>query len=82
MNKCYNLNDMQPVPTINVSSYQTLQPLMASLKSQTDKLPKTSLPTETEGTIQENVSPLPPVTLYNAYGVLDAKNPNALIGYA
>jgi hypothetical protein len=73
---------MQPVPSINVNSYETLQPLMAALKSQTDKLPKNSLPTETQGTIQENAHSFPQVTLYNSHGILDKNNPNTLIGYA
>jgi hypothetical protein len=71
---------MQSVTSI--SSYQTLQPLIAAMKTQTDKLPKTSLPTETEGTIQENTRSLPQVTLYNAHGILDSKSPNTLLGYA
>ena len=42
-----------------------------------------TLPTNTEGTIQENNSHLlPPVTLYNSHGILKKTNPNSLIGYA
>lgn len=71
---------MQSVSSIN--SYQTLQPLMAAMKTQTDKTPKTSLPTETLGTIQENTQSLPSVSVYNAHGILDSKNPNTLLAYA
>lgn len=71
---------MEPVTSIN--QYQTLQPLMAALKSQSDQMPKNSLPSDILGTIQENVQSVPNVTLYNAHGLLDAKKPNSLIAYA
>jgi hypothetical protein len=74
------INATEPVQ--KVSNYLELQPLMASLKAGSDNLPKTSLPTETEGTIQSNAHLLPKVTLYNAHGILIKTNPNSLIGYA
>lgn len=65
-----------------VSNYLELQPLMASLKAGSDNLPKSSLPSETQGTVQSNTHLLPKVTLYNAHGILSKTNPNSLIGYA
>ena len=55
---------------------------MASLKAGNDNLPKSSLPSETQGTIQSNTHLLPKVTLYNAHGILSKTNPNSLIAYA
>jgi hypothetical protein len=78
--KLYNYRAMQPVTSIN--QYETLQPLMAALKSQADQLPKNDLPVDVMGTIQENSHSLPNVTLYNAHGIIDSKNPNSLIAYA
>lgn len=69
-------------PVTKTSNYVELQPLMFSLKSSNDKLPKNSLPQNNLGTIQENTHLLPPVTLYNAHGILEKTNPNSLIGYS
>lgn len=49
---------------------------------QTDQLPKDALPVDTQGTIQENAHLMPPVTLYNAHGILTKSNPNSLVAYA
>ena len=65
-----------------VSDYVGLQPLHAAILSNTDTLPKTSLPTELPGTVQENTHNIAPVVTYNAHGVLNSKTPNALIAYA
>ena len=78
--KMYNYKAMQSVTSIN--QYETLQPLMAALKSQSDHLPKNGLPVDTHGTVQENAHNLPNVTIYNAHGIIDSKNPNSLIAYA
>lgn len=74
------MNSIQSVT--KTSSYLELQPLMSSLKSSTDKLPKNSLPENTFGTIQENAHSLPSVTLYNSHGILEKTDPNSLIGYS
>jgi len=71
---------MQSISSVN--QYETLQPLMAAMKSQTDHLPKNDLPVDTMGTIQENAHNMPAVTLYNAHGILSKTSPNSLIGYA
>jgi len=74
---------MQPVSLVSsVNEYVDIAPLFKAMKTQTDHLPKNSLPTETLGTVQENTHSIPQVTLYNAHGILDKKNPNTLIGYA
>jgi hypothetical protein len=75
------VNTTQPVT--QTSDYLQLTPVMHAMKTSNDKMPKNTLPTNTEGTIQENNSHLlPPVTLYNSHGILKKTNPNSLIGYA
>lgn len=71
-------------PVTQVSDSVALQPLIASMQAGSDKLPKNSLPTNTEGTIQQNADKASSldVTLYNAYGVLSRNKPNSLIAYA
>ena len=71
-------------PVTKVSDSIALQPLIAAMQSNNDTLPQNSLPTNTEGTIQENADKASSldVTLYNAYGVLSRNKPNALIAYA
>jgi hypothetical protein len=70
--------------TPQVSDSIALQPLIAAMQTNNNKLPSNSLPVNTEGTIQENAekAAIPEVTLYNAYGVLNRNKPNALIAYA
>jgi len=65
-----------------VSNYVGLQPLHAAVLTNTDTLPKTALPTELPGTVQENTHNIAPVVTYNAHGIINAKTPNALIAYA
>jgi hypothetical protein len=65
-----------------VSTYMGVQPVLAATKTAADDLPKTSLPTEVPGTVQENTHNIPPVVTYNAHGILNTKNPNSLIAYA
>lgn len=67
-------------PIISVQSQ--IDPLFATMLAANDQQPKNALPTETEGTVQENTHLLPPVTLYNSHGILKKSNPNSLIGYA
>lgn len=71
---------MQTVTSVN--QYETLQPLIASMKASNDHLPKNTLPVDIHGTIQENAHSLPAVTLYNAHGILEKTHPNSLIAYA
>lgn len=73
-------NSIEPIS--QTSKYIQLQPLMYSLKTSNDKLPKNSLPENTFGTIQENAHSLPSVTLYNSHGILEKTDPNSLIGYS
>jgi hypothetical protein len=65
-----------------VSNYMGVQPLIAATKTAAGDLPKTSLPTEVPGTIQENAHNIPTVLTYNAHGILNTNNPNSLIAYA
>jgi hypothetical protein len=71
-------------PATSVSNYLELKPIMAAMKSGNDHMPKNTLPSDTNGTIQENAEEkkLPKVTLYNAHGILTKTDPNSLIGYA
>lgn len=69
------------ITTPQVSNYVGIQPVIAATKASNDKLPKSASPTGTLGTIQENVHNIEPVVLYNAHGIIDAKNPNSLIAY-
>jgi hypothetical protein len=75
------------IPTIpetvkQTASYLQVTPIMESMRSNNDKRPTNSLPTETQGTIQENAHSFLPVTLYNAHGILKKTDANSLIGYA
>jgi cytochrome bd-type quinol oxidase subunit 1 len=69
----------------SVSNYLELQPVMHAMKAANDHSPKNSLPSDTEGTIQQNADAqkLPKVTIYNAHGIIvNNKNLNSLIAYA
>lgn len=70
--------------TTQVSDSIAIQPLIAAMQTSNNKLPKNSLPINTEGTIQENAekAAVPEVTLYNAHGIVNRNKPNALIAYA
>lgn len=67
-----------------VSEYTALKPLIAAMQSGNDRNPSNSLPSNTNGTIQENADKesKPSVTVYNAHGILKSSNPNSLLGYA
>jgi hypothetical protein len=69
-------------PVKQTASYIQIAPVMEAIRLANDKRPKSSLPSETEGTVQENAPNIPPVTLYNAHGIVRKENPNSLIGYA
>ena len=71
-------------PVTQVSDSIAIQPLIAAMQSNNDRLPSNSLPVNTEGTIQENAekAATPEVTLYNAHGIVNRNKPNALIAYA
>lgn len=75
---------IQPIAitTPQVSNYMGIQPLIAAATVAADDLPKTSLPTEVPGTVQENTHNIPQVVIYNVHGILNTKNPNSLIAYA
>lgn len=78
------ITPVTPIASNNqVNEYTQLAALLAALKSSSDKLPKTSLPTELPGTVQEGVSLLPPVTIYTDHGKLAVnKTSGNLLGYA
>ena len=69
-------------PPQRVANYMELQPVVSAMKANNDKMPKNSLPEDTNGTIQSHAVSIPPVTLYNAHGLLSKTNANSLIGYA
>ena len=64
------------------SIYQT--PILQALHKSTETKPSNSLPTNTEGTIQENFSQSEFFTksIYNAHGIVTPNSPNTLIAYA
>jgi hypothetical protein len=74
----------QPVtPVKKTAEYLQLTPILEAIRTNNDKRPSNSLPTNTNGTVQENNGKsLPPVTLYNAHGIVRKENPNSLLGYA
>ena len=59
-----------------------LTPLLSTMLLHNDQTPKTDNPAAALGTVQENTHLLPPVTLYNAHGILNKTTPNSLIAYA
>ena len=69
-------------PVKQTTDYLQITPVMEAMRTANDKRPSNSLPTETNGTIQENAHNFPPVTLYNSHGILKKTNPNSLLGYA
>jgi hypothetical protein len=69
-------------PVKQTANYIQIAPIMEAMKSNNDKLPKNSLPSNTQGTIQENTHNIPSVTLYNAHGILSKTGSNTLFGYA
>ena len=69
-------------PVKQTSDYLQVTPVMEAMRSANDQRPSNSLPTQTEGTIQENAHNFPPVSLYNSHGLLKKTNPNSLLGYA
>jgi hypothetical protein len=82
MQKLYNFNPMQPISSINQP--EIIQPLLASMRTQNDHLPKNDLPVDDLGTIQQNAETAakPKLTLYNAHGIINKEKPNSLLAYA
>lgn len=74
----------QPIqPVKQTSSYLQLAPVLEAIRTSNDKRPSNSLPVNTNGTVQQNNgNSLPPVTLYNAHGIVRKENPNSLLGHA
>jgi hypothetical protein len=74
----------QPVqPVKQTAEYLQLTPILEAIRTNNDKRPSNTLPINTNGTVQQNNSSLlPPVTLYNAHGIVRKENPNSLIAYA
>ena len=81
MQKLYNFNPMQSVSSIN--RHETVQPLLAAMRSLNDHLPKNELPVDDLGTIQQNAETTakPKLTIYNAHGIINKENPNSLLAY-
>jgi hypothetical protein len=74
----------QPVQSVKqTAEYLQLTPILEAIRTNNDKRPSNSLPVNTNGTVQQNnASLLPPVSLYNAHGIVRKENPNSLLGYA
>jgi hypothetical protein len=72
-----------PQPVKQTAEYLQLAPIMEAIRANNDKRPSNSLPVNTNGTIQQNNGEsIPPVTLYNAHGIVRKENPNSLVAYA
>ena len=69
-------------PVKQTANYTQIAPIMEAMRSNNDKLPKNSFPSNTQGTVQENAHNVAPVSLYNAHGILSKTNSNTLLGYA
>ena len=69
-------------PVKQVADYLQVTPVMEAMRSSNDKRPTNSLPSDTQGTIQENTHNFVPVTLYNSHGILKKTDSNSLLGYA
>lgn len=71
-------------PTPTVTNPQQITPLLEAMTLANDQMPNNSLPADTNGTVQENAEQAahPPVTLYNAHGILVKSKPNSLIAIA
>ena len=67
-----------------VNDYTALKPLIAAMQSNNDRSPSNSLPSNTNGTIQENADKQSKssIVTYNAHGILKSSDPNSLLGYA
>jgi hypothetical protein len=74
----------QPIqPVKQTAEYLQLAPVLEAIRTGNDKRPTNSLPIDTNGTPQQNNGKLlPPVTLYNAHGIVRKENPNSLIAFA
>ena len=73
--------NLTPVPqTTQVANHSAIQPILGAIKANNDKLPKTGLPIESFGTVQENTHLIStPVTIYTEHGTI-AKQGGTLIG--
>jgi hypothetical protein len=73
--------NLTPVPTTSqVANHSAIRPIISAMKASNDKLPKTGLPTEAPGTIQENTNLIStPVTIYTEHGKI-ARGPGNVIG--
>ena len=70
-------------PVKQTAEYLQLAPILEAMRTNNDKRPSNSLPVNIHGTVQQNNGKsLPPVTLYNAHGIVRKENPNSLIGIA
>jgi hypothetical protein len=69
-------------PVKQTSNYTQIAPVMEAMRTNNDRRPTNSFPSNTNGTVQQNAHLLPPVSLYNAHGLLTKTNPNSLLGYA
>lgn len=78
------MNSVVPISTVRqVSNYVAMQPLIAAIVDVNDNLPKTSLPTESPGSVQQNTHLLPAVSIYDNYGrLVKSQDKGNLIAYA
>lgn len=73
-----------PIQQTETLTSQAVTPLLQAMLAKNDNLPKNVLPTNTEGSIQENADKAASlsVTLYNAHGILKTGNPNTFLVHA
>ena len=69
-------------PVTRTASYLQVTPVMEAMRAANDKREKNMFPVDVLGTIQENATNIPPVTLYNSHGILTKTDANSLLGYA
>jgi len=72
--------NLTPTPqTTQVANHSAIQPIIGAMKANNDQLPKTGLPTEALGTIQENTHLIStPSTIYTEHGTIVTRPGNLL----
>jgi hypothetical protein len=69
-------------PINQVSSYVQLAPLIGGIRKSTDKLPKNSLPTISNGTLLENAKKAFKNVTYDSYGRMNIIPRSVFLAYA
>jgi hypothetical protein len=64
---------------LSITNTPIIQPILQALLQTMDKIPKTSNPKQSLGSIQENFGTIPVTTIYNAHGIVTPDSPNTLL---